>query len=326
LNFEDEDYRRLYVRRTVTSKRLGWEGRAVRNEMLTEFDRAGVWEFTDDAAADIADLVDLPLEVVQAGLTRLLATKTWVMGDGKIVWPSYVEGQNCVRSDRLRQQESRDRRRAEALSDQKTSQVDQSRHAPSRPSQVSRNVTPPSLPSYPSLPPEPEEKSSPVRKLAWFVPDDWAPKDTHRVRCQELRFGLDELVAGFRRHEFNRQYSDWDRRFEAWIEKEKLDRETAAAAKRVPGLRNVTPGADLETTSAATAFAATTDHKAFCAHHQLDLAFAVKLYRQGSRPAALGTVHAWDDFANRLKCWAATGTFHPDGPLPKAPRKEVRAS
>lgn len=142
MNFEDEDYRRLYVRRTVTSKRLGWEGRAVRNEMLTEFDRAGVWEFTEDAARDIADLVDLPIEVVQVGLARLLATKTWVTTESQIVWPNFVPGQTCPRSDRIRQQELRERRRDEALSKAKpaklTSDVTE-RHAPSR---ESRNVTP----------------------------------------------------------------------------------------------------------------------------------------------------------------------------------------
>lgn len=251
MNFEDEDYRRLYVRRTVTSKRLGWEGRAVRNEMLTEFDRAGIWEFVEDAAADIAELVEMPIEVVRIGLARLLATRTWVMSGGRIVWPHYVEAQTVARSDRVRQQESRDRRREQALSDAKNSQVDQSRHAPS---QTSQNVTPPSLAVPPSLPSlssspggarEPEPESSPtvteIRKLpdpaprppasakGIFVPGDWAPKDAHRVRCQELRFDIDSLIRAFRNHEFNREYTDWDRRFSQWIEKEKTNRETAAA-------------------------------------------------------------------------------------------------
>ncbi len=163
MNFEDEDYRRLYVRRTVTSKRLGWEGRAVRNEMLTEFDRAGVWEFTEDAAEDIADLVELPLEVVRVGLSRLLATRTWVMGEGQIIWPRLHPAQTCPRSDRIRQQERRERRRDEALAGAKTSQVDQSRHEPSQRSQPSRTVTPPSLALPPSLPPEPPERESPER-------------------------------------------------------------------------------------------------------------------------------------------------------------------
>lgn len=318
MNFEDEDYRRLYVRRTVTSKRLGWEGRAVRNEMLTEFDRAGVWEFTEDAAADIADLVDLPLEVVQVGLARLLTTKTWVMTDGKIVWPSYVEGQTCVRSDRIRQQESRDRRRAEALADPKSSPAAQSSHAPSRESQLSQNVTPPSLALPPSLQSGEDPPPQPVRKLVWFVPDGWQPSALHRVRCQELRLDTEALARSFRLQEFNRQYSDWDRRFSKWIEDEKLKRETAAAT-RVPGLRTAAPGNDLETTSAATAFNPLSEHREFCAKHRLDLAYAVDAYRKGSQVRDLGTPDQWRDFSRRLQCWVATGTFIPDGALPKAP-------
>src|SRR5262245_52260305 len=115
MNYEDEDYRRQYVRRTANSWRLGWEGRAVKNEMNTEFDRAGIWECGEDPAADIADLVRLPIEVVRVGLAKLLEKKTWVMGNGRIVWPNYSYAQSCPRSDRLRQQELRDRRRAEAL-------------------------------------------------------------------------------------------------------------------------------------------------------------------------------------------------------------------
>lgn len=129
MNFADEDYRRLYIRRTVTNRRLGWEGRAVMHELLYEFDRAGVFEFGEDAARDIADLVELPLDVVQRGLSRLLATRTWVMSAGRIVWTHFVEAQNCPRSDRLRQQELRERRRDDAL------------RAPSEPA-----VVPPSTP------------------------------------------------------------------------------------------------------------------------------------------------------------------------------------
>jgi hypothetical protein len=73
-------------------------------------------------------------------------------------------------------------------------------------------------------PPRPPDRTKGI-----FVPDDWEPKDSHRVRCQELRFDIKSLVRDFRNHEFNREYSDWDRRFSQWIEKEKTNRETASA-------------------------------------------------------------------------------------------------
>jgi hypothetical protein len=80
-----------------------------------------------------------------------------------------------------------------------------------------------------------------VRRLVWFVPNDWRPTELHRVRCQELRLDIEALVRDFRLQEFNRQYSDWDRRFSKWIEDEKLKRETAAVA-RVQGHRGAGPG------------------------------------------------------------------------------------
>ena len=44
MNFEDEDYVRLYTRDTVTWELLGWEGHCVLTLMLRgKFDRAGVF-------------------------------------------------------------------------------------------------------------------------------------------------------------------------------------------------------------------------------------------------------------------------------------------
>jgi hypothetical protein len=63
-----------------------------------------------------------------------------------------------------------------------------------------------------------------------FVPDSWHPTDRHLVRCQELRMDPKTLLASFRLQEFNRDYSDWNRRFSKWIEDEKIRRETAIAA------------------------------------------------------------------------------------------------
>jgi hypothetical protein len=342
MDFADEDYRRLYVRRTVTSKRLGWEGRAVRNEMLTEFDRSGVWEFGDDAAQDIADLVELPLEVVQVGLTRLLATKTWVMGEGKIVWPSYVPAQTCARSDRIRQHEARERRRDEALSKAKPAKLTSGvterhdRHS------ESHGVTPPSLALPPSLPPErdperaregdpPEvpglEVVAPIARLARFVPDDWAPKDQHRVRCQAARLPFDDTLKRFRQQEFHRAYSDWDRRFDLWIDDQKTNAETerfkSQSSPRSSGIR---PVSDLDTTSAACAYRMTSEQGAFCGNHGLPMETALARCRGSPRFANLSTPEQEREMTVRLQLWRRTGAFpDPNEPLPRPKPKEVRA-
>lgn len=110
MNFEDEDYRRLYVRKTVTYHQLEWQGRAVMHEMLYEFDRAGAFDLSGAPPELAVRLVTgLPDEVVQAGLSRLLKEPepTWVVEHGRLVWPTFAHAQNCRRSDRLRKQDSR---------------------------------------------------------------------------------------------------------------------------------------------------------------------------------------------------------------------------
>lgn len=65
-----------------------------------------------------------------------------------------------------------------------------------------------------------------------FAPEEFEPDETHRVRCQELALETAELLRAFKAHEFNREYSDWPRRFSKWIEDEKLKRETESAKGR----------------------------------------------------------------------------------------------
>lgn len=87
----------------------------------------------------------------------------------------------------------------------------------------------PSQPQEPAPPPAPEPEVIRVDpRKGRFAPKEFTPTDAHRVRCQELRFDVDELVRAFKNHEFNREFSDWDRRFSRWIEDEKLKRETEA--------------------------------------------------------------------------------------------------
>lgn len=242
MDFADETYVRLYTRKTLTWHQLGWEGRVVERAMLGEFDEAGLFAIRGDAAACVSMVTELPIDLVRIGLQRLVETETWMVTPRSITWPTYEEAQNCRRSDRVRQRESRRARSAQSVTDVTTS------HTPSQLSPLVTASHPPSLCSLPPSAPllssspkrDPEPESSPVateirritppdRTKGIFVPDTWEPKDPHRVRCQELRFDLAALVRDFRNHEFNREYSDWDRRFSQWIEKEKTNRETALA-------------------------------------------------------------------------------------------------
>jgi hypothetical protein len=117
MNFEDEPYVRVYTRKTLTHKLLGWEGRTVMRLMIDDFDPAGVFEIRGDAAHCISAVTDLPIEIVRVGLARLIETETWVVTTRAITWPTYEEAQNCVRSDRLRQRASRKARAEKSVTD-----------------------------------------------------------------------------------------------------------------------------------------------------------------------------------------------------------------
>lgn len=224
MDFSDESYVRLYTRKTLTWKLLGWEGRAVMHAMLGEFDAAGIFEIRGDAAACVATVTDLPIDLARTGLERLLATETWVLGERAITWPSYEEAQNCSRSDRLRQRESR-KRRTERAAGHVTKRDGLSQPVTASHSESQLVTLPPSLPpSAPTL----EDARKPARKrrsdLWHFVPADWSPNGSHEA--ERRRRGWPDshyfrVLESFRQHEFDRPKSDPDRAFSAWMAREK---------------------------------------------------------------------------------------------------------
>lgn len=115
MDFADEPYVRKYTRKTLTSRLLGWEGRAVMDAMLGEFDAAGIFAIRGDATSCVSAITELPVEIVRVGLERLVETETWVITDRSITWPTFEEAQNCSRSDRVRKREYRKRRADAAI-------------------------------------------------------------------------------------------------------------------------------------------------------------------------------------------------------------------
>lgn len=325
MDFSDEPYVRKYTRKTLTWKLLGWEGRAVLDAMLGEFDAAGIFAIRGDAAACISAVTDIPLELVQVGLQRLVETETWIVTARVITWPSYEEAQNCRRSDRLRQRESRRARSAQSVTDVTA------RHSESQPVTASH---PPSAPSHPPIPPPTREDPptpveglavvAPIAQLAFFVPDGWQPKPQHVVRCQENRFDLADVVKRFRRQEFQRSYSDWDRRFDLWLDEQKTRAETerfkAQNNPRASGIRPI-PGSDLDTTGAACAFNPSSDARNYATEHQLDLMSAAAQCRASPRFAALSTPEQEREFRARLAIWARLRGAFPDPNIPLKPKK-----
>jgi hypothetical protein len=143
VNFEDEDYVRVYSRDTATTKKLGWEGRTVLWHLFRIVPKSGVLELGegDDLVEVVASLCDLPEEVTKLGLERLASRGVTVRHAASLEIVRFVEAQNARRSDRLRAQDYRDRQKAEAsaLSEKKAS--------------ASRNVTARHDSSLPASPP-----------------------------------------------------------------------------------------------------------------------------------------------------------------------------
>lgn len=188
MDFADESYVRLYPRETLTSKLLGWEGRAVMYAMLAgKFDAAGLFHFRGSPERAVSAITDIPIEIVKVGLARLVETETWVIGLNVISWPTYEEAQNCRRSDRERQRRSRRDRASQAVTKRHTV-TDECDECHS----LSQDVTlPPSAPSHPPSPPfaseresareaEPDERTpepEPATPTTRRLPRDWKPTE-----------------------------------------------------------------------------------------------------------------------------------------------------
>ena len=147
MNYEDEPYVRKYTRKTVTHKLLGWEGRAVLDALLGEVDRAGVLDLSGlEPALAVSALTDIPEDIVSVGLQKLMKHGVLELHTDALVWPKFVEGQTAKKSDKVRQRESRERRR-----DQARSQIVTLGHEMSQPvtGNSGGSQTPPETPSEP---------------------------------------------------------------------------------------------------------------------------------------------------------------------------------
>lgn len=113
MNFEDEPYVRVYKRKTVTTKLIGWEGRMVLRSLLLEVDRAGVLDLDGmDPAEALVALDEMPLEHAKVGMGRLIERGVVVIQNGVLFIPRFMEAQEARQSDAQRQRESRGKRAA----------------------------------------------------------------------------------------------------------------------------------------------------------------------------------------------------------------------
>lgn len=84
--------------------------------LLRIVDRAGVLDDIEDPVEDLSLMTGLPEEVVQIGYERLEKSGAVELRGSYLLIPNFIEAQEASKSDAQRQRESREGRRARALS------------------------------------------------------------------------------------------------------------------------------------------------------------------------------------------------------------------
>ena len=110
MRFEDERYVRVYTRDTTTWKLLPWQARAVLPLIMRKLDRAGIMELVADESAYevIAAHIDVPMDVVVAGLDALVRRQVVVVHNGVLFMPNFLHAQTVAQSDKSRAAKSRE--------------------------------------------------------------------------------------------------------------------------------------------------------------------------------------------------------------------------
>lgn len=138
MNFDDERFVKIFTRDTVTWKLLGWEGRCVLLMLLRKVDRAGCIDLASGIEG-LALLLDLPEDVTERGFAACLRRGCVTQREHIAVVPNFVRAQDSRQTDRVRQAESRARRRDSGLVSQN---VTDPTEAVTKRDEVSQPVTP----------------------------------------------------------------------------------------------------------------------------------------------------------------------------------------
>lgn len=147
MNWEDERYVRLYTRDTGDWSALSWDAQALFMQLLRKADRAGVLQLGKRGRSALPFMLCHPTEAdrIDAALSELLDDGCVELRGSFLVIPNFTAAQEAKQSDRMRQQESRQRRLAHARQEP-VSEATTVSHAVTRGHAASPHVTP-SVPS-----------------------------------------------------------------------------------------------------------------------------------------------------------------------------------
>jgi hypothetical protein len=252
MRWEDERYVRLYTRDTTNWVIAPWQGRVVLPLVTRKLDRAGMLDLGEDGMEGLAAIVQIPVEIVEAGMAFWLRKRTFELHGSVLVMPNYLDAQECASSDRKRAREHRERAKLSLVGqvtngdaaitnrDAAVTNGDDSSHAVTARHTPSHGVTPyravpcrtvpdqdPPVgpPAAPVTPPPESEKPSGDRRGASRgsrLPVDWEPSPAtiERFRVSE-RVNAKASLERFRNHWLAATKGaaklDWERTFVNWV-------------------------------------------------------------------------------------------------------------
>ncbi len=247
VDWPNEEYVRVYTRETGDDLDLSWEALALWRAMLVKFDKSGL-VVARNGWISVARMTRIPSEVVQRVGPELLSDGRLQQVNGGFFAPNYTEAQTASKSDKVRQRESRDRRRESAAVQAQdiTTACHAASHAVTPSHERSQNVTlcsalPPSakpLPGYALLPVTPAspvkqgtfedlavkaDKAVRDREQKRRLPDDWMPcRSEATLEAERIAVArgvnLSEQLANLRdwAKGNNAKKSDWDATWRNW--------------------------------------------------------------------------------------------------------------
>lgn len=159
MNWSDEKYVKVYTRDTLTWRSWGWQARTVFLHLARKLDGAGLIEVGRmDPVDALALQLDLPREVVAAGLPQILECGTAELVPAAVLVPNWVEAQEATKFEAAKKRDQRERAREQ----RRAAQVSEIRQAPvpARPS-LSQPVPLQPSPAQPS-PAQQQQEAAPA--------------------------------------------------------------------------------------------------------------------------------------------------------------------